>query len=202
MSVEETALQVYPVPVSALFDVLGPGRDPADAEFEEAIAPQVATYTAESSNVFVATVVEAVTGDVLQLTINSIGETDITVTVTQDTGPADGRIEPKGYDNIQGGRSQLSTKKPNRKGNGEGACWCRASAPLFCAHPPMVGIHPRAAGHARCIGSPAERRCPAPPRKAGTKPPATGREAFDRLFADAPATTPARPEFKLTHYRQ
>ena len=91
LSVEETFEQVYSVPVSVLFDVLAPGRDDADAEFAGAQAPEAAAYEAESSNVFVATVVEVVEGTppALQLTINSIGETDITVTVTQDTGPDD-----------------------------------------------------------------------------------------------------------------
>ena len=42
------------------------------------------------------------------------------------------------------------------------------------------------------FGSPAERRRPAPPWKAGPKPPATCREAFDRLFADAPP--PSQPD--------
>ena len=95
LSIEEAVGQVYPVPVSVLFDVLAPNRDPDDAEFVGATAPAAAAYEAKSSNVFVATVVEAVTGGVLQLTINSIGETDITVTVTQDTGPQDAQFEQK-----------------------------------------------------------------------------------------------------------
>jgi hypothetical protein len=91
LSVQELVAQVYTVPVSALFDV--PDED--TNEFEGAEEPAGATYTAESSNIFVVTVVEAVTGGVVQLTINSIGETDITVTVTQNTGPNDARIEQK-----------------------------------------------------------------------------------------------------------
>ena len=42
---------------------------------------------------------------------------------------------------------------------------------------------------------PAGRRRPAPQRDAVAEPPATGREAFDRLFAPAPAPPPSSSQF-------
>ena len=98
LSIEELAAQVYKVPVSALFDVLAPDRDPADAEFVGADKRlPAATYEVESSNVFVvtrATDPAVITTEVV-LALNSIGEADITVTVTQNTGPQGDRIEQK-----------------------------------------------------------------------------------------------------------
>ena len=62
LSIEEAVGQVYPVPVSVLFDIPDALTvDPDDAEFVGATG----AYEAKSSNVFVR---EAVTG--LQLTIN------------------------------------------------------------------------------------------------------------------------------------
>jgi hypothetical protein len=97
LSVEEIAEQVYTVPVSALFDVPDGDTD----EFTE-INPDDATYEADSSNIFVVTstigtrTIGGTDITVVVLAINSIGEADITVTATQDTGPTeDGRIEQK-----------------------------------------------------------------------------------------------------------
>ena len=75
------------MPVSVLFDIV----TDATAGFPGAVAPGTTTYEMpESSNVFVVSIDGEVTGTpaVVTLTLNSIGEADITVTVTQQTGPA------------------------------------------------------------------------------------------------------------------